>query len=388
MSKYPKRKTIWHFASWVGNENIANYGDMVLGAAVQGSLSKQSPYCLRFVPIDIVHTQVFSRLIDKANDEADLILIGGGGFIDFKRTEKSQSGWQFDIATEMISRISAPIVVYGIGYNLGHYQGSVFSQSTIENIIELQRKSRIFSVRDTGTERYLIEMGLNSSKIQVIPDAAMFMNPLSIEIPALQRGKLKVGLNWTSDREQGRFPSPAHENRELLKRELTKALEIIAREFDAQIVLIPHKQRVDSIDNDFFREHLSNSFLSLEEIVPYLYPPSMVTAPFFVDCYRQMDMVIGMRGHSCIIPFGVGVPFMAIDSYAKTRDFLRDIDQEEYLIDLREFDKVCSAEEIFNRFCRLTQDHTYRTKTARKQLELQTIHEEITQQIIGLLTSD
>ena len=69
--------------------------------------------------------------------------------------------------------------------------------------------------------------------------------------------------------------------------------------------------------------------------------------PLFADIYRQMDLVIGMRGHSNIVPFGLGTPVVGLGSHNKNRFFLAQIGAEKAMINTQTFPQGCSAEEMF-----------------------------------------
>ena len=47
-------------------------------------------------------------------------------------------------------------------------------------------------------------------------------------------------------------------------------------------------------------------------------------------------MVIGMRGHAQMIPFGVGCKIVTLGSHKKVRWFLEDIGMEQFYVDINE----------------------------------------------------
>jgi polysaccharide pyruvyl transferase WcaK-like protein len=48
------------------------------------------------------------------------------------------------------------------------------------------------------------------------------------------------------------------------------------------------------------------------------------------DLYARTKLVIGMRGHAGMIPFGCGTPIISLISHPKMTYFLRDIDRPEW----------------------------------------------------------
>ena len=48
------------------------------------------------------------------------------------------------------------------------------------------------------------------------------------------------------------------------------------------------------------------------------------------ELYARTKLVIGMRGHAGMIPFGVGTPVISLISHPKMAYFLRDIERPEW----------------------------------------------------------
>lgn len=70
----PQYKTIWHVGGW-----NRNYGDLALQASMAERFHAQATEPLNIVPLDNQKTWFHPDLISKMNDEADLLLLGGGG---------------------------------------------------------------------------------------------------------------------------------------------------------------------------------------------------------------------------------------------------------------------------------------------------------------------
>ncbi len=344
-------KTIWHLGGW-----NRNYGDHVLQASIKENLMKVSDYPLNFIHVDYQNTHFFPELIDRVNNEADLILIGGGGAIFNRPEDKSLSGWQFSIKTEDIEKLEVPIVIYSVGYNKFNYDENGFREGINENLKLVQKKSKLFSVRNTGTKKELISRGLDSDKIEVIPDAGSFLEPKKIKIPGLDNSKLKIAVNFVSDRPSYTFPNPYQETKNEIVDNLISSFEFFIKNNNAQIICIEHIKDLDLEITDYMKEKIGNNFISIQENMPYIYPSSYIFAPFLMDIYRQMDLVIGMRGHANIIPFGMGTPFIALSSHNKNRFFLEEINEEEYLLDIRNYKDGCSIDNIISKIQKLLKE--------------------------------
>jgi len=372
-------KVIYHVGAWSGN-----FGDKVLQRSIIENLQKISPYRLEFRPIHAQQTDITDQLVEEINSEGNLLLIGGGGLIFHRSEDKSLSGWQFSSTIEEIEKIEAPIVVYAIGYNQFAFDNFRFSEYTAHHLQKMLSKSALFSVRNTGSKKELELLNVRGD-IEVTPDPGMFLKSRNVIIPEFDQDRIRIGINWVSDRPELTFPSPWRANKERAMANLVKACAFISERYNAQIVYISHMPAFDQEIINRLRGSNIKHLLILEDVLPSLYPPSLAKAPEFVDIYRQMNFVIGMRGHANIIPFGQGTPIIGFASHRKVRYFLEDSCLSEYLVDLR-FPETSSTDHIIhkvNSFFTHRKDYLW---IAEKSLnQAQKAKDAFNQKIINLL---
>lgn len=379
-------KTIWHVGAW----NL-NYGDRVLQAATQKIIRGRFDGKINFVNIDIQRTWFSPQLIDKLNAEADMLVIGGGGLIFHRPMDRSHSGWQFNVDINDIDKINVPISVYGIGYNKFPYDTHVFPKSMWESLQKVIDKSVAFSVRNNGTYETMEQAGLDMSKVTVVPDSAMFLDSFSFNHPQLDTDKLKIGLNWATDRWHQRFKSE-----EIACQALDTTLNVLkekSQEYDAKLYLIEHLMPNET--NARYKEYARKRFKKIldgtsccvlyEDMNQELYPPFDYLAPFLVDIYRQMDVVLGMRGHANILSFGQNTPCIGLGEHNKVKWFLEDVDlgnlvvplgkdTEDDILDLRS-----AIDEVVNNIT------TYKTSMDAKKTQLDIIKNTFIDKIIEAL---
>jgi 2-polyprenyl-3-methyl-5-hydroxy-6-metoxy-1,4-benzoquinol methylase/polysaccharide pyruvyl transferase WcaK-like protein len=327
-----QRKLIWHVGAWSGN-----FGDSIIQQSISENLRSLSMHQLEFKYINCQQTEFTSDLIAEMNQEAHLLLVGGGGMIFHRPQDKSISGWQFNIDINLIDKIKVPFVVYGVGFNKFEYDKTDFPPITNKHLIKTVEKATLFSVRNNGTKRELIRRGCNGDKIHVIPDSGMFLEAKEVIIPGLKEDKLKVAINWTTDRQDQSFPAPWEENKDIFIKNLLGLLRYLIKNRNAQIFYIGHMG--GNFDRDIIeklREGLGADLVVIEEVLPFLYPPHPERAKGLIGVYKQMDLVLGMRGHSNIVAFGQHVPFIPIGSHRKNRYFIEDIGEPYYIFDVRE----------------------------------------------------
>jgi len=379
-----KSKTIWH----LGGYN-RNYGDFVLLESIRENLQKQSDVPLNFVNVDCQSTHFFEELIDELNEQADMLLIGGGGFIMNRREDNSLSGWQWSIKNEDISKIKVPIVVYGIGYNKFNYDNRGFKTQMNESLSLTEKYAKLFSVRNTGTKEELINRGINPENILVIPDSGMFISPRKINANFLNSNRMLIGLNFVSDRPQYTYPDDYNKTKEEIMYNLINACKFFINNYNALIINIDHIPVLDEEVNILFKKELGEeNYLVLSEELPQIYPPSLVNSHFLAYIYKCMNVVIGMRGHSNIISFGMGTPLISMGSHNKNRFFMKDIGEEQYLIDLRDYKNTASCDIIVEKVQKLMNDQNYKNRIFEKREELKKNFVKYNDEIIRILKED
>lgn len=379
-----KSKTIWH----LGGYN-RNYGDFVLLESIRENLEKQSDIPLNFVNIDCQSTHFFTELIDELNEKADMLLIGGGGFIMNRHEDNSLSGWQWSIKNEDIAKIKVPIVVYGIGYNKFNYDNRGFNEQMNQSLILTQNSAKLFSVRNTGTKEELIARGLNENNIEVIPDSGMFISPCPINADFLNSGRMLIGLNFVSDRPQYTYPDNYDNTKRIVMENLINACRHFIEKYNALIINLDHIPVLDEEVNIEFKNKLGNdNYLVLSEEIPEIYPPSLVNSHFLAYIYKKMNVVIGMRGHSNIISFGMGTPFVSMGSHNKNRFFAKEIGEEKHLIDLRDYKNNAKCDIIIKQVEGLLQDKEYKDRTFKRRKELEKKFIDFNDKIIRILKEE
>lgn len=373
-------KTIWHVGGW-----NRNYGDFAIQAGLQRMLRRVADEPLIFVPVDCQQTWFHPALIDRMNAEADLLLVGGGGMVFNRPEDDSHSGWQFNIAMGDLARIDIPLVVHGIGFNQFAYDRSGFRPQMNDHLCRTQEKSALFSTRNEGTRAELVRRGLDGDAIPVLPDSGMFVEPSPIELPGSDGGGLTIGVNWAGDRVEQRWPGEPEETAAAVARSLAEALRDMLAARGGRVLWVPHLVEIDGHARTVFEDILGASLIDLEQAMAHIYPPSLYQVPFLADVYRQCDLVIGMRGHANIIPFGVGTRVIGIGSHNKNRFFLEEIGEPQALIDVRGYPDGCSADAMRALIETVLDDDGLPRRLADKKAEFVDIADAFNRQALALI---
>lgn len=375
-------RIVYHLGGWYGN----NYGDRILQVATQDILREHYDGNITFVAVDNQKTYWSPQLIYKMNKEADMLLIGGGGFIMHRPEDSSHSGWQFNIKQEDVKRIQVPMVAYGLGYNRFPHDQHVFPQSMWDNVQEVINHSQMFSVRNHGTLQSIKNAGVDCSKVKVVPDPGMFIKPTPYKHRCLDKPGLKIGVNWATDRADQRFGSGALASKAMYN--FFYALSDVATKHNAHIYLIDHLLREDrnrewkDLLHIAARSALSDKVsIMYDETYEELFPPFDYTAGFFADIYRQMDFVIGMRGHACLVPFSSGVPTIGLGSHNKVKWALEEMGMEKFLLD----DPNDSAKVHLFVDDMINNTHEYKSRLYDRKMELGAVKNDFMSNAIKLI---
>jgi polysaccharide pyruvyl transferase WcaK-like protein len=271
------------------------------------------------------HPQVSDSDVRKMNRTQGVIIGGGGLFL--KDTNPNQnSGWQWNCSIEHLRKIRVPVAVFAVGYNRFRGQDD-FSPLFRDHLNLLASKSAYIGLRNTGSieaiKSYLApEL---HHKVRFQPCMTTLCSKLYPQLT--QKANLSrplIALNVAFDRADLRFG----QSQDIYLGNVAKAIKILS----------------ESADIQFISNHPSD-----EQMLPYLQqakvPYQLVTlyhigASQVVEAYSKPSLVIGMRGHAQMIPFGCQTPIISLVSHNKMRWFLDDINANDWGIEIDDADLV------------------------------------------------
>lgn len=296
-----------------------NAGDTVLSWCVRHFLGLKNVY------IQNVSDVVDDTLIRKIN-EANVLVIGGGGLFLPDTNRNKISGWQWAISNEQLERITTPIIVYSVGYNYFHNQE--VTELFRDSLIHLVQKASFVGLRNYGSVEAVREIVGEelAQKIEYQPCTTTLISKFrKIKI----KNKKTVVFNVAFDREDRRY---GHQ-KELILSQIANAAAKIEK-LGYQIILAAHCTAdlwfVPYLDKEGVKYKIKDLTWSLpEELFKF---------------YENADVVIGMRGHAQMIPYGIGTKIISIGSHDKMRWFLEDVGLKDFYVDLNS-----ECEQISNR---------------------------------------
>jgi polysaccharide pyruvyl transferase WcaK-like protein len=262
--------------------------------------------------------------VDRINQTADAVVVGGGGLFLRDIVPDSPSGWQWNIPASVLERFEVPLVVYAVGNNRFPGQ-SDFPPPFREHLIVMARKAVFFGLRSNGSmesiAKYLPSSLAQTLTMQPCPTAlASYLYPDLTDGPRDTGRRIAVQCSIDDLQRRAGFDADRIYAAEI------SVLRRLARE-GWEIDSVPH----DPLDLGFATVLGAEGFLTRAR--PLRGDPSAATAG--LSEFAQTPLVLATRGHAQVIPFGMGAIPIALGVHNKIRWFAEDIGHPELVIDPR-----------------------------------------------------
>ncbi|MFF5155128.1 polysaccharide pyruvyl transferase family protein [Streptomyces sp. NPDC000348] len=294
-------------------EGQENAGDKVLPEAVRMCFGTDTgPRRWYQQP---VHRLVDEAALEELNARRGVV-VGGGGLFLPDTSPNGNSHWQWNVPDGVLARLTAPLAVFAVGYNV--FDGQLYRRGRFaESLRVLVERSAFFGLRNHGSierVRELLPAGLRDRvRYQPCPTTvARYLVPGWLD-PVPRDDTVLV--NCAYDRAGLRF---GHDYGHFLA-QLATALEGLRDRADVRYAA--HMPADEKFVHDLRREH--GIALPVEQLYD-------MTNDGIRALYRRARLVIGMRGHAGMIPFGCGTPILSLVSHPKLAYFLSDIGREEW----------------------------------------------------------
>ncbi|MFH9178460.1 polysaccharide pyruvyl transferase family protein [Streptomyces albogriseolus] len=302
-------------------EGRENAGDKVLPEAVR----------LCFGP-DTGPRRWYAQPVHRLVDEAALeelnarrgVVVGGGGLFLPDTSPNGHSHWQWNVPDALLERLTAPLAVFAVGYNV--FDGQLYRRTRFaESLRVLVERSAFFGLRNHGSidrVRELLPAALREKvRYQPCPTTVARHLVPGWTDPAERADTVLV--NCAYDRAGLRF---GHDYGHFLG-QMAFALRGLRERADVRYAA--HMPADERFVDDLRRAH------GLTLPVEQLYDR---TNDDIRALFRTSRLVIGMRGHAGMIPFGCGTPILSLVSHPKLAYFLSDIGRAEWGLSVHDRD--------------------------------------------------
>ena len=279
------------------------------------------------------------RLKEARYANAGKALVVGGGGLFFERTDEQSGSWQWDISDEAIDRLKVPIFIFAVGYNQFRGQGEL-SESFKENINRLAPHCGFIGLRNHGSidaiSKYLLPE--YPDKLVWQPCPTTIISRICPEYTNENPEEDFIAVNLAFDKSELRF---SQNGALIYKERIMDILEIL--NILQNKIKIKYYSHFGS-DNAILK-YLDQAGIRYELVD--LFSEKDINKIY--HAYSTPKLVIGMRGHAQMIPFGLKVPILSIISHDKLQWFLDDIAHPEWGVDIRDdnfavqlYEKACA----------------------------------------------
>lgn len=250
----------------------------------------------------------------------DMVVIGGGGLFLCDTGRNNVSGWQWNCSIERMNEIETPFIAFAIGYN--RFRGPEdFPPIFTEHVNAFVQKASFVGIRNHGSIEAL-KGYLHSDELKKKLVFQPCMTTLIAKIyPYFTDYNCKedfIAFNCAFDRQTMRSKNDDY----------LKGIAYVAKQLSSKtkIVYFSHMESDKKVLPYFDSEGVKYEVVEMKDV------KQMVTE------YSRPRLVIGMRGHAQMIPFGCQTPIFSVVSHDKMQWFLDDINHPEWGVDVRDAD--------------------------------------------------
>lgn len=354
---------IYHVTNYKGWGN--NAGDVVLSKCVRDTL--RNPLQAKY-KIQELSKPVTNQTIEDINKNK-LLLIGGGGLFLPDTNENRISGWQWSVSQSQLKEIKIPVVLFAIGYN--YFRGQNPDRFFLENLEAILEKASFIGIRNHGSINRINELTNNrfKDKIDFQPCPTTIIRKLYQHLPKKRKSDI-IAVNIAFDRPLYRF---GNEYDRILSSVALSLKTLSGKGY--KIINTTHI----TADKQFeiVLKRFGVQFRTVE--LQYEFPEKVF------EFYNDAELVIGMRGHAQMIPYGLNTKIITLGSHDKMLWFLQDLEAEDWYIELQNRNADDLYDEILNKsLFLLGEGHE---NTVQRLINTQNSIFDLTQKNIGKISS-
>ena len=244
--------------------------------------------------------------IARAVGEADLLLSGGGSLLQDVTSDRSL--YYYLSSMWLAKRLGTPVRLYGQG--IGPVGGSL-ARSVTRMVC---RQADLITVRDEGSQKELLAMGVDRPAIKVTADPVLAMHPVSphagrlvLRRYGMEGAKPLIGLavrQW--------------KNLSQYKQQLAEAADELIRRYDARVVFLPMQIPDDVVVSQAILQQMKE-----KQAASVLAERFSTTE--FLSIVGNLDLLIGIRLHALIFGAVMQIPVVGLSYDPKIERFLASI---------------------------------------------------------------
>lgn len=338
--------------------------------------------------------------IDWVNSH-DLLIIGGGGFLEIINATDCWTGTRIAIPEELFKKITIPVVLHGVGTpNLRTPDPEPLQR--FKNFIDLLYSSDqyLVSTRNDGSQDTFRRLlgDEYADRLDVIPDGGFFTEVDDHTHPELNPSGRTIAINFGGDLLDIRLretpddlariqaahdygdtpPPPMPSDYEGYKpsdnvpfdRFLAEMKNVLVKMFhkhpDINVVFVPHIYRDIEMGYDFLHSMGFPYCRRRMTMAPYLHGDEGQS--YIFDLYKKCDLAIGMRFHLNVCCVGLGTPTIGIGTFVDILELYRELGMEDRVLNANNRTFMTDFEALLEQT--LSDPDAVRARYAEKRKEL------------------
>lgn len=297
-----------------------NAGDNVASYHIRNRLEQIVNEEIQWTSVNVIpihetrnDTQYCKQIFSQVSKNNDMLLIGGGGLIEGEH--KFESYWKLPFNQEVLTTITIPVVTFAVGVNDFRNRNRM-TQPGLENIKKFMNKSKMFSVRNDGSQES-ISRYYNGLIVEEVPDPGLIFGFEADKKTNIETGFFQPAWNSGKDIILGRNLGSDNLNK------ISNILEQL------KLKTIPHTPK------DYkFPQIKKDSYCWSEEQFK-----NLIKYENFMDIFKHyynFDYGIVMRGHGQLCSVGLNIPSIYFSTQDKVLNFSINNGFEDYNVDIRE----------------------------------------------------
>ena len=325
-----------HIASFTGNigDNCSHNGFHKVLDHLDFKIDKLKKVEIRdfYNNRNVRYRKYFDASFAEYANKFDMIVIGGGGFLDYF-VEGSDTGTTIDISKSILDSIKTPILLSSVGCvpNRPVPDGNKDKFLDFLNYIKNRESMELLLRNDGSIQHIRNDFGSNiSSHFHHILDNGFHYELNKKYVFQLKRKFVAINTSYDQLTMSSDFSNKLDTS--WFYKELSKVVEYIIHDLHLDVCLVPH----------IYQDLLGINNL-ISELDDYTVRDNIFCAPYVqhdegsdlvYSIYNQSELVIGSRLHANIGCMSMGKKTIGLSALMRVKEVYRDVGMDEFFINI------------------------------------------------------
>ncbi|MDC0549907.1 polysaccharide pyruvyl transferase family protein, partial [Alphaproteobacteria bacterium] len=325
-----------HIASFTGNigDNCSHNGFRKILDSIDLKVNKLDKVEIRdfYNNRDMRYKRFFDPSFAEYANTYDIIVIGGGGFLDYF-VEGSETGTTIDMSKSVLDSIKTPILLSSVGCvpNRPVPDGNKELFLDFLNYIKNRENMELLLRNDGSIKHIRNDFGSEiSSCFHHILDNGFHYELNKKYFFQFKRKFIAINMSYDQLTMSGNFSHKLDTS--WFYRELSKVVEYIIHDLQLDVCLVPHIYQDLIGINDIISE--LDDYTVRDNIFCAPYVQHDEGSDLIYSIYNQSELVVGSRLHSNIGCMSMGKKTIGLSTLMRVREVYHDIGMGEFFVNI------------------------------------------------------